>query len=226
MGQTAMPCKSTQPREFRDVGPQSLSRLESAVEFRLGKKALASFKISLARRSTFFSRFKAFIRSRASLVTPSRSPVSISSLRTHSCSVLGIQPNLGAIDSMAASQRCVVSIMQLPQSAHPCEAAWPAGLSEVVRQTLLSLTDRKSQQFSRKQVLRIGGPESLADFRYPSPDHSMTPFFFDSRVLRLKNSGFEVLNSMQKSVETFLNLMAYFVLFLSVLGLTRISLYR
>jgi hypothetical protein len=66
------------------------------------KKALAGFRISLARRNFLFSRSRALMRSRSSLVTPSRNPVSTSSLPTHSCSVCGTQPILGAIDSTAA----------------------------------------------------------------------------------------------------------------------------
>jgi hypothetical protein len=42
------------------------------------------------------------MRSRSSLVMPSRRLLSISSLRTPSCRVWGTQPILGAIDSMAA----------------------------------------------------------------------------------------------------------------------------
>lgn len=37
-GQSAIPCKSARPRRCRDVGPQRPSRLELAVELRLGKK--------------------------------------------------------------------------------------------------------------------------------------------------------------------------------------------
>src|SRR3990167_3024010 len=79
------------------------------------KKALASFRISLARRSSLTSRSRALMRSRSSLVTPSRSPVSTSCLRTHSCRVWGTQPILAAMDSMAAhregySPRCSCTI--------------------------------------------------------------------------------------------------------------------
>jgi len=42
------------------------------------KKALADFRISLARRSSLFSRSSALRRSRSSVVTPSRAPLSIS----------------------------------------------------------------------------------------------------------------------------------------------------
>ncbi len=64
------------------------------------KKALASFRISLARRNSLTSRSSALMRSRSSLVTPSRRPVSISCFFTQSCNVGGAQPILGAIDSI------------------------------------------------------------------------------------------------------------------------------
>ena len=65
----------------------------------------------MARRSSLTSRPRASMRSRSSLVVPSRMPVSISCLRTHSCRVWGTHPILGAINSMAAhrdgySPRC------------------------------------------------------------------------------------------------------------------------
>ena len=75
------------------------------------KNALASFKISLALRSSLTSRSSAFICSRSDVVMPSRTPVSIWSRLTHSWRVWGTQPILGAMDSMAAhregySPRC------------------------------------------------------------------------------------------------------------------------
>ena len=114
-GQPAGLCRSARPRRCCDACPQSPSRLEFAARLRLGKKALASFRISLARRSSLTSRSRALMRSRSSLVTPSRRPLSISSLRTHSCSAWGTQPILGAMDSMAAhsegySPRCSCTI--------------------------------------------------------------------------------------------------------------------
>ncbi len=52
------------------------------------KKALASLRISLARRNSLTSRSSAFTRSRAALVTPSRSPVSTSSRCTQPSNVV------------------------------------------------------------------------------------------------------------------------------------------
>ena len=72
---------------------------------------LASLRISLDLRSALFSRSSALRRCKSVVVKPALAPVSISSRLTHSLSVWGIQPILGAIDSMAArsegySPRC------------------------------------------------------------------------------------------------------------------------
>lgn len=66
------------------------------------KKALASFKISLARRNSLFSRSNALIRSCSSPVTPALSPVSTSRHLSQLSSVCGLQPTLPATDSMVA----------------------------------------------------------------------------------------------------------------------------
>jgi len=91
-----------------DEALQDLSRRSSSA---WAKNALATFKISLALRSSLFSRSSSLIRSRSMLVRPSRMPVSTSCLRVHSCRVWGAQPIFNAIDSMAAqvegySPRC------------------------------------------------------------------------------------------------------------------------
>lgn len=113
MGPIAKPCKWARPQRCQGVGQQRLSGLESAVELRLGenkrmhsfdKKALASFKISLARRNSRFSRSKALSCSRSTLVTPARTPESTSAFFTHSSKVGGTQPTLGAMDLMAAQR--------------------------------------------------------------------------------------------------------------------------
>ena len=82
-----------------DEVPQDLSRRSNSA---WAKNALASFRISLARRSSLTSRFRSFTRCASLVVTPSRTPSSTSTRFTHSCSVCGTQPILGAIDSMAA----------------------------------------------------------------------------------------------------------------------------
>jgi hypothetical protein len=66
------------------------------------KNALASLRISLARRNSLTSFSSALTRSCSALVTPERDPVSTSCRRTHSFSVCGTQPIFGAIDSIAA----------------------------------------------------------------------------------------------------------------------------
>ena len=61
-------------------------------------------KISLAWRSSQFSRSRAFIFSATSLGRPARLPLSTSLFLTQSCSVAGEQPILAAIDEMAAQR--------------------------------------------------------------------------------------------------------------------------
>jgi len=78
---------------------QDLSRRPGSAD---AKKALASFNISLARRNSLFSRSSSFTRCAFAVVTPPRTPVSTSTRLTHSLSVCGTHPILGAMDSMAA----------------------------------------------------------------------------------------------------------------------------
>ena len=100
MGQSARLCRWTRPHELIDAGQQSYLGLQTAVEFRLGKKALASFKISLALRSSLISRSKALTRSRSSLGMPSRTPVSTSYLRIQLRKVWAVHPVLPAIEQL------------------------------------------------------------------------------------------------------------------------------
>src|SRR5690606_5746079 len=65
------------------------------------KKADAAFRISLARRSSLFSRSSSRIRSRSSVVTPGRWPASVSARRTQTRSVSRLMSNFDAIDSIA-----------------------------------------------------------------------------------------------------------------------------
>src|SRR5690606_39419347 len=60
------------------------------------KKALADFRISLARRNSRFSFSSALRRSRSSVVTPGRAPRSISARLIQSNNVVGVQPIFGA----------------------------------------------------------------------------------------------------------------------------------
>jgi hypothetical protein len=101
-GQSASFCRSALTGRRRGAGPQSSSRLESVLEFCLGKKALAPFKVSLALRNSLTSRSSPQVRSRSSLGMPSRNPVSTSCLRTHLCRVCGTLLSLGASDPTAA----------------------------------------------------------------------------------------------------------------------------
>src|SRR5690606_31768467 len=75
------------------------------------KKALADFRISLARRNSLFSRSSALMRSCSACGTPDRVPASTSWSCTHFNKVWAEQPILGAIDWVAAhndeySPRC------------------------------------------------------------------------------------------------------------------------
>ena len=81
-----------------DEFPQDLSRRSSSA---WAKNALATFKISLARCSSLFSRSSSLTRCAYDVVTPSRTPVSISTRLTHVSSDCGTQPIFGAIDSTA-----------------------------------------------------------------------------------------------------------------------------
>src|SRR5690606_35652505 len=91
-----------------DIGVYFFSSRSSAA---WAKKALADFRISLARRSSLTSRSRAFMRSRSLVVMPSRMTLSISLRLTQSSSVAGTQPIFNAMDSTAAhsdgySPRC------------------------------------------------------------------------------------------------------------------------
>ena len=60
-----------------------------------------AFKISLARRSSLFSRSSSRIRARSSVVTPGRAPASVSARRTQPRKVSRLIDNFAAIDSIA-----------------------------------------------------------------------------------------------------------------------------
>ena len=85
-------CNGRKPNNVIHLARRTLIRCERL--FTPKKWSVVHDRLQLARRSSRTSR--------SSLVTPSRKPVSISCLRTHSCKVWGTQPIFGAIDSMAA----------------------------------------------------------------------------------------------------------------------------
>ena len=60
------------------------------------KKALASFRVSLALRNSLFSRSSFLTRCASLIVLPWRTPASISERLTQSCRVLGTQTTLPA----------------------------------------------------------------------------------------------------------------------------------
>src|SRR6185312_2242051 len=93
---------------FVDEVPQDLNRRSNSA---WAKNALASFRISLARRSSLTSRSSSLTRCASAVVTPPRMPVSTSCRWTQPSKVCGTQPIFGAIESTAAhsdgySPRC------------------------------------------------------------------------------------------------------------------------
>jgi len=81
-----------------DERDHGLNRRSSSV---WAKYALALRRISLAWRSSRFSRSRAFSRVSSSLVGPGRRPLSRSARRTQRRSVSDVQPIFEAIDSIA-----------------------------------------------------------------------------------------------------------------------------
>src|ERR1700722_14407146 len=80
-----------------DEGNHGLNRRSSSA---WAKYALALRRISLACRSSRFSRSRAF----SFVGTPARTPLSRSAFFTHSCSVCAVEPILAAIDETAAQR--------------------------------------------------------------------------------------------------------------------------
>src|SRR4029077_1672292 len=86
---------------FVDERRHGLNRRSSSA---WAKYADALRRISLACRSSRFSRSSAFRRSATSVGTPARVPLSTSAFLTHSLSVCGVQPIFAAIEQMAAQR--------------------------------------------------------------------------------------------------------------------------
>src|ERR1700689_623246 len=87
--------------EMVDEGNHGLNRRADAPR---AKNALALRRISVACRSSRFSRSRAFSFVATSVGTPARTPLSRSAFFTHSCSVCAVQPILAAIDETAAQR--------------------------------------------------------------------------------------------------------------------------
>ena len=66
------------------------------------KKTEAAFRISLARRSSRFSRSSSRSRSRSSVASPRRAPLSTSARRTYVRNVSAVIPNFEAIEVIVA----------------------------------------------------------------------------------------------------------------------------
>src|SRR5690606_33914626 len=94
------------------------------------KKDAAAFKMSLARRSSAFSRFNRFNSANSSLVGPARRPVSRSAWRTQFLTVSGVGPNFSATDVIASHATRTHAHDRAP-SAPPAHAARP-GISHVL----------------------------------------------------------------------------------------------
>src|SRR5690348_6947679 len=82
-----------------DEGDHGLNRRSSSA---WAKYADALRNISLACRSSRFSRSRAFSRSATSLGMPTRAPLSTSAFFTHSCRVWAVHPIFAAIEETAA----------------------------------------------------------------------------------------------------------------------------
>ena len=83
---------------FRDERYKRGSRGSSS----LAKKADAAFKISFARRSSWFSRRSRFSSADSSLVDPGRAPASTSACRTHFRTVSPEAPIFAATEQIAS----------------------------------------------------------------------------------------------------------------------------
>src|SRR5438270_4037709 len=81
---------------------ERLHRLNGRSSSAIAKYADALRRISLACRSSRFSRSRAFMFSATSVGTPARTPRSPSDRFTHSCSVGALQPILDATEQTAA----------------------------------------------------------------------------------------------------------------------------
>ena len=102
MKQFARPCRAARTRTYRDGDrrrPSSLNRRSSSAS---AEKGQATIRISSAWGISLTSRSNAPMRSRSSVLTPSRTPRSTSSRFIHFNSVCGVHPIIGAIGSIAA----------------------------------------------------------------------------------------------------------------------------
>src|SRR4051794_30179838 len=79
-------------------------RLKGRSSSAWAKYADALRRISLAWRSSLFSRSRALSFAATSVVTPGLRPVSISAFLVHSCSVWAVQPILPAIERIVAQR--------------------------------------------------------------------------------------------------------------------------
>ena len=142
-----------------DKGLQDLMRRSSSA---WAKNALASFRISLALRSSRTSRSSSFTRWATMVVTPSRTPASISARLTHSFSVCGTHPILGAMDSMAAHSD---GYRNLGLAVKGIEIYFPLTPTHALAMWCRSISEGIIRSGEQLLMLRARAPEMLKDLQ-------------------------------------------------------------
>ena len=147
------------------------------------KKAAAAFKISLARRSSLISRSSSFIRARSSVVSPGRSPASVSARRTHMPQRLVVDRQLrrDRLDRLPL-RRVLVLVLEdhphrpLPDLGRVRRAAGPLLLSLALLHPLKGRSSHQSRGGSRSLELPLAHvlvtASSTRDRRQPPGDTS------------------------------------------------------
>ena len=100
-GNLQLPADRLDP-EALAMPPDEAAHFGSRGSSSRAKKAEAALRISLARRSSRFSRSSSRSRSRSSVASPGRAPLSTSARRTHVRNVSAVIPNFEAIDVIVA----------------------------------------------------------------------------------------------------------------------------
>lgn len=123
MGQSAEDYRSAQPVCAPMGIDETHHHFDRRSSFAIAKYALALRKISLACRSSRFSRSNTFSRSAMSVGIPSRLPLSTSAFLTQSFSVYGTQPMFAEFDIMLAA--AIYADTRCPEPAGPRVQALP-----------------------------------------------------------------------------------------------------
>ena len=135
------------------------------------KKAEAAWRISLARRSSRFSRLSSRSRSRSSVVSPGRAPPSTSARRTQMRSVSGVIPNFEAIEVIAAHcEVCSASCSSTMRTARSRISAGylPGRVIAPSSQRVEPPTFPGRFSVGAEPQQAVGGSE-IASFRRPHP---------------------------------------------------------